>query len=309
MLEKRGVAYESLHHRVAFTAQEVAQSEHISGNSLAKVVVVIADGRPVELILPASRRVVLDRVRKLLGTNAVRLASEAEMERIFTDCETGAIPPLRHWKDVAVLMDASMSNAQDLVFQAGTHEDAVRLKFQDWFALVNPRVEFFAVPEHPSSGAGVRGPGRRGHRETGAGVERRAEKAKRESGQPGGGQGRVEVVGHSGVYPGSGPYPKGAVAVRTPAEFVHGQRDEEGREVEGGSELIYLDEGILLGGETPPPSGPAQPPEARYPRPLLSGRRYRGHEEIEDAARVGRCLAERTQDHRRPTGGRRHRRA
>ena len=130
MLEKRGVAYESLHHRVAFTAQEVAQSEHISGDSLAKVVVVMADGRPVELILPASRRVVLDRVRKLLGANAVRLASEAEMERIFTDCETGAIPPFRHWKDVAVLMDASMSNARDLVFQAGTHEDAIRLKFQ-----------------------------------------------------------------------------------------------------------------------------------------------------------------------------------
>ena len=136
MLEKRGVAYELLHHRVAFTAQEVARSEHVSGDNLAKVVVVIADGRPVELIVPASRRVELDRVRKLLCASAIRLASEAEMERIFTDCETGAIPPLRHWKDVTVLMDTSMSNAQDLVFQAGTHEDAVRLKFQDWFALV-----------------------------------------------------------------------------------------------------------------------------------------------------------------------------
>ena len=228
MLEKRGVAFESLHHRVAFTSQEVAQSEHISGDNLAKVVVVIADGRPVELILPASRRVVLDRLRKLFGVNAIRLASEAELERIFTDCETGAIPPFRHWKEVAVLMDASMSNAQDLVFQAGTHEDAIRLKFQQWFALVNPRVEFFAVPAHPSSevefedreDVGAERPGRTSKTRTG--------KSKRESGQPGGGQGRVEVVGHSGVYPGSGPYPQGAVAVRSPAEFAHGQRDEEG---------------------------------------------------------------------------------
>jgi Ala-tRNA(Pro) deacylase len=153
MLEKRGVAYEELHHRVAFTAQEVAQSEHISGDRLAKVVVIIADGRPVELILPASRRVVLDRVRKLLAADAIHLASEAEMERIFTDCETGAIPPLRHWKDVTVLMDASMSNTRDLVFQAGTHADAIRLKFQDWLALVNPRVESFTELEHASSRA------------------------------------------------------------------------------------------------------------------------------------------------------------
>jgi Ala-tRNA(Pro) deacylase len=153
VLATRGVAYEELHHRVAFTAQEVAQSEHISGHILAKVVVVIADGRPAELILPASRRVVLERVRRLLSADSIRLASEAEMDEIFTDCETGAIPPLRHWKDVSVLMDASMSNAQKLVFQAGTHEDAISLNFQDWLALVNPRVEFFTEPEHASSRA------------------------------------------------------------------------------------------------------------------------------------------------------------
>src|SRR6516225_8743505 len=151
MLETRGVAYEELHHRVAFTAQEVAQSEHVSGHCLAKVVVAMADGQPVELILPASRRVVLDRVRRLLGASAVRLASEAEMDKTFTDCETGAIPPLRHWKDVTVLMDASMSYARDLVFQAGTHEDAIRMNFQDWLAMVSPRVEFFSEPEHSAA--------------------------------------------------------------------------------------------------------------------------------------------------------------
>ncbi len=183
------------------------------------------------------------------------------MERIFTDCETGAIPPLRRWKDVTVMMDSSMSSARELVFQAGTHEDAIRLNYQDWFALVSPRVEFFAVPEHPSSEVAFDDREDVGAERPRRASKSRTEKSKRESGQPGGGQGRVEVVGHSGVYPGSGPYPQGAVAVRSPAEFVHGQRDEEGREVEGGSELIYLKEGIVLGGETPPPSGPAQPPK------------------------------------------------
>jgi Ala-tRNA(Pro) deacylase len=199
MLQKRGVAYEELHHRVAYTAQEVAQSEHISGHCLAKVVIAMADGRPVELILPASRRVVLDRVRRLLGAGAVRLASEAEMDTIFTDCETGAIPPLRHWKDVEVVMDASMSSAQDLVFQAGTHEDAIRLKFPDWLALVSPRVETFTEPEHASSWAAFEDRGDLGIERSGRAAEARAEEARRESGLPGGGQGRVDVVGYSGV--------------------------------------------------------------------------------------------------------------
>ena len=80
----------------------------------------------------------------------------------------------------------------------------------------------------------------------------------RESGLPGGGQGRIDQVGLSGVYPGSGLWPAGAVEIRSPASFVHGQTDDEGRPVEGGSELIYFEGRTLLGGATPQPSGPAQ---------------------------------------------------
>src|SRR5438128_4528258 len=135
-LDRQGVAYQELHHSDAFTAQEVAQREHVSGHRVAKVVVVMADGRPVELVLPASRRVVLERVRDVLNARDVRLATEAEMERTFTDCEIGAVPPLPHWKDIPVLMDATLSAADDILFQAGTHEDAVLLRFADWQKIV-----------------------------------------------------------------------------------------------------------------------------------------------------------------------------
>jgi len=145
MLEARGIPFEELHHPDAFTAQQVAQYEHFSGHRVAKVVVAMVDGRPVELILPASRRVVLERVAALLGGRDVRLASEEELERIFTDCETGAIPALRHWKDVEVLMDASLkADGEDILMQAGTHHDAVRLRYDDWFKLTAPRVEEFS---------------------------------------------------------------------------------------------------------------------------------------------------------------------
>src|SRR5262249_43166097 len=96
-LDRRGIAYQELHHPDAFTAQEVAQREHCSGHRVAKVVGVVADGRPVEVVLPASRRVDLERVRDLLGAKEARLASEEELGRCFTDCELGAIPALRHW--------------------------------------------------------------------------------------------------------------------------------------------------------------------------------------------------------------------
>jgi Ala-tRNA(Pro) deacylase len=143
MLQLRGIPFEELHHSTAYTAQQVAEREHFSGNRVAKVVVVMVEGRPVELILPASRYVDLERVGTLLHTRDVRLAREDELEQYFTECEVGAIPALRHWKGVEVLMDNSLNVEGEILFQAGTHEDAVRLNFNDWYQLVIPRTATF----------------------------------------------------------------------------------------------------------------------------------------------------------------------
>ena len=146
-LDRQGVAYEELHHAEAYTAQEVAQHEHVSGHRVAKVVCVLADGRPVELVLPASRRVDLDRLRDILRANEVRLGSEKEMERCFPDCEVGAVPALRHWDGVEMIMDGHLCRGGDIFILGGTHRDAFRMRFDDWFALANPRVECFCEPD------------------------------------------------------------------------------------------------------------------------------------------------------------------
>jgi Ala-tRNA(Pro) deacylase len=145
MLTQRGIPFEELHHVEAYTAQQVAEHEHVSGHRVAKVVVVLADNRPVELVLPASRHVNLDQVATVLGAR-VRLATEKELEQYFSDCEVGAMPPLRHWKDVEVLMDPSLQVEGDIFLQAGTHVDAVRLSFRDWYEMVKPQVASFSEP-------------------------------------------------------------------------------------------------------------------------------------------------------------------
>jgi Ala-tRNA(Pro) deacylase len=146
MLERRGIPFEEMHHPEVYTAQEVAHCEHFSGHRVAKVVVVMAGGRPVELIMPASRRVAFNRVRAILKSRDVRLATEQEMETFFTECEVGAIPPLRHWEGVPVIMDRALSVEGDILFQAGTHSDAVRLSFRDWYETVNPAVASISEP-------------------------------------------------------------------------------------------------------------------------------------------------------------------
>ncbi len=79
----------------------------------------------------------------MLKAREARLATEAEMAKCFSDCEVGAIPALRHWQDVPVVMDRSLNAEGDILFQAGTHTDAVRLNFRDWYEMVRPQVATF----------------------------------------------------------------------------------------------------------------------------------------------------------------------
>jgi hypothetical protein len=63
----------------------------------------------------------------------------------------------------------------------------------------------------------------------------------RESGLPGGGAGRRDEVGGSGVHPASaGKAPRDA-AIRTPAEWGQGDRGAAGYEDSGESELFFYD--------------------------------------------------------------------
>ncbi|HVE14390.1 MAG TPA: YbaK/EbsC family protein [Elusimicrobiota bacterium] len=145
LMQERGVPYQEVHHNPAFTAQEVAHKEHVRGAQVAKVVVVVADEHPIQLVLPAHRSVDLDGVRFALGVKSVRLASEDEMRALFPDCEVGAEPPLRHWKGVELWMDASLRSSEEILFQAGTHRDGIRMRFADWFKLAQPMVAYFAA--------------------------------------------------------------------------------------------------------------------------------------------------------------------
>ncbi|MSR30951.1 MAG: YbaK/EbsC family protein [Gemmataceae bacterium] len=137
------MTYQKCLHKDSYTAQSMAQREHFSGHRVAKVVVVNADGNLYELVLPACKRVDLYRLQWLLGVDRVRLANEVEITRAFSDCEIGAIPPLKHWEGVEVIMDASMKVEGDILFQGGTHRDGIIMDFDDWFSLVKPRVENF----------------------------------------------------------------------------------------------------------------------------------------------------------------------
>src|SRR3990172_12537374 len=108
-LRESKVPFEAEYHAVAYTAQEVAAAEHVPGRMLAKVVMVMGDGKLSMLVLPAPARVDLARATASLGAKEVRLAHEDEVADRFPGCEGGAMPPFGTLFDLPVFVGKSLA--------------------------------------------------------------------------------------------------------------------------------------------------------------------------------------------------------
>jgi len=144
-LEKEKVHYQQEFHQTAYTAQGVAAEEHIPSKMVAKTIVLKADDHFVLAVLPASRRTDLGKLKAALGAKNIRLASELEFSGMFPDCEIGAMPPFGNLYDVPVYVETSLIQDEEIVFNAGTHQDTIRMKYADFARLTQPKVLDFAL--------------------------------------------------------------------------------------------------------------------------------------------------------------------
>jgi Ala-tRNA(Pro) deacylase len=142
-LNHERVHYDVLPHREAFRAAEIAHTLQTPEKEMAKVVIVKVRERFVMTVLPARWNVDLRRLRTVFATHQVRLATEDEITGLFPDCEVGAMPPFGNLYGLPVFVDHSLTEDEEIVFQAGTHSDAIRMRYWDFASLAFPVVEEF----------------------------------------------------------------------------------------------------------------------------------------------------------------------
>ena len=144
-LRRANVTYTVFPHRPAFTAQEEAAASHVPGRDWAKAVVCFADGDPIQAVVPADRVVDLVRLSLLADADSVRLAREDELDWLYPDCERGAMPPFGSLYHQRVFVDESLAAEDQIVFNGGSHGDAVCMRFSDFSALTRPTIGRFAT--------------------------------------------------------------------------------------------------------------------------------------------------------------------
>lgn len=142
-LDREKIKYVTITHSTAYTAQEVAASTHITGKELAKTVIVELDGKMAMAVLPANRKIVLQDLREVSACDQVKFASEDEFRANFPECETGAMPPFGNLYGMDVFISDSLTENREIAFNAGSHTEVIKMKFQDFERLVHPKVVSF----------------------------------------------------------------------------------------------------------------------------------------------------------------------
>jgi Ala-tRNA(Pro) deacylase len=143
-LDSHGVKYTTILHSVAYTMQEIASLAHIPGGEMAKTVMVYVDDRLVMAVVPASKHVSLSQLKTIARGGAITLATEAEFRNAFPDCELGAMPPFGNLYGLKVFVDVSLAGS-DMVFNAGSHRELIRMRWDDYQRLVQPLIADVAV--------------------------------------------------------------------------------------------------------------------------------------------------------------------
>jgi Ala-tRNA(Pro) deacylase len=130
----QGVSYDLVPHAPTMSSTRTAEACHVSGDALAKAVVLRRDGGYMMAVLPASRHLHLSALKSQLG-HKVDLASEDEIERLFGDCDRGAVPALGQCYGLDVIVDDSIDPRRDIYMEGGDHRTLIRMDGEEFARL------------------------------------------------------------------------------------------------------------------------------------------------------------------------------
>jgi len=126
-LAQQDIPYDIIPHRYTATTMNAAASAHVPSGMVAKSVILEDEDGYVMAVVPANHHVKLGKVNLVLGRQ-MGLATEPELQSLFTDCELGAIPAIGEAYGIETIVDDSLTTCPDVYIDAGDHEDFVHLK-------------------------------------------------------------------------------------------------------------------------------------------------------------------------------------
>jgi Ala-tRNA(Pro) deacylase len=83
--------------------------------------------------------------QKPLFNEDVELARESDFANMFPDCEIGAMPPFGNLYGVDEIISEDLTRDPEIVFNAGSHTELIKMRYKDFEKLVRPKIVNFRI--------------------------------------------------------------------------------------------------------------------------------------------------------------------
>jgi Ala-tRNA(Pro) deacylase len=133
-LAAENVQYDEIRHEPTMSATRTAQACHVSGDRVAKGIVLRRDSGYMLAVMPASHRLDLSELRARFGDD-VEMANETEIKRLFADCANGAVPAVGACYGVNLIVDDSIEKQPEIYMEAGDHETLLHISHAQFVRL------------------------------------------------------------------------------------------------------------------------------------------------------------------------------
>jgi Ala-tRNA(Pro) deacylase len=134
-LTAENIQYDEISHEPTLTSIRTAEASHVSGDRLAKAIVLRRDSGYMLAVLPTSHHLRMSDLRARFGDN-IDMANEHEVNRLFADCAHGAVPAVGRCYGLDVIVDDSIEAQPEIYMEAGDHQTLLHLS-QAQFARLN----------------------------------------------------------------------------------------------------------------------------------------------------------------------------
>ncbi|WP_407174819.1 aminoacyl-tRNA deacylase [Bradyrhizobium sp. STM 3562] len=133
-LAAQNIPYDEIPHELTLTSSRTAEACHVSGDCVAKAIVLRRDGGYMLAVLPASHHLKISDLRAKLGSD-IDMANEHEVNRLFADCAHGAVPAVGACYGLDVIVDDSIQTQPEIYIEAGDHETLLHLSHAQFARL------------------------------------------------------------------------------------------------------------------------------------------------------------------------------
>src|SRR5262249_14041854 len=132
----QNVTYEVITHDPTMSSTRTAKACHVSGDRLAKAIVLRRDGGYMLAVLPASHRIRLPELRQQICDD-VALGVPGAIKGLFPDRALGAVPAVGECYDLDVIVDDSIQEQPDVYLEGGDHATLIHISQAQFTRLMS----------------------------------------------------------------------------------------------------------------------------------------------------------------------------